>query len=492
MTARKATVNKRRVSKAAGPAFGLRGVMLDMARVVERKEYYTLLLPWLAEWGYNFVHLHLIDDQRCALKFPSHPELASKGAFTPEEMREFVELAGSLGIAVMPEIEALGHARLIFEHRGHRVLKEPTPKGAALCDFNSMCPAHPGTRKLLSELLADVVDIFDYPVIHLGLDEVQLGNCPRCRRKFGASSPDWKRYAEHAKWVQAEVRRLGRRPAMWADHIVHSYDDGYSADIIKGMKRDVLMFQWDYNADFKEKRSADLLDAGFEVVACPALSKSGTVFAPYSENLTNIRRAASRSLPQKKRGLLGLVNTVWCPWRYLPGVLDYGLALAGHVFSAQEEDVDLAMKFAARFYGLTSGKTVGGAMVELCSSGLDQRLYQRIAQGRDGSRSVFGRDDVRECRLLAAKMKAVVATLKKERSRVKRNRDRYDDCILAAESIRAFATFGVRGRKRGVPGARALLKRVEKAWARDRYPGDRMRLYGGVRQSMILCLRMIS
>jgi hypothetical protein len=464
--------------------------MLDPGRVVERKEYYTLLLPWLAEWGYNLLHLHLIDDQRCALRFPSHPELASPGAFSAEEMREFVELARSAGIAVMPEIEALGHARLIFEHRRHRRLKEPSPRGGK-SGFNALCPAHPGTRKLLSELLADVVEIFDYPVVHLGLDEVQLGSCPRCRREFGARAPEWKRYAEHAKWAHAELRRLGRRPAMWADHIVHSYSDGYSADIVKGMKRDVIMFQWDYGAEFQEKRTRQLLDSGFEVVNCPALSKSGTVFAPYAENLSNLRTTASRSLPGRRDGVLGLVNTVWCPWRYLPGVIDYGLAFAGHLFTAAEEDPGLARRFAERFYGLRGGVAVGEALKLLYDSGLDQRLQQRVAQGRDGAGNSFGREDARRCRLMAERMKSVAAALGKQRPRVKRNCDRYDDCILAAESIRLFALFGAGGRRRGVPGAKALLRRVEKAWGRDRYPNDRARLYGGVRQSMIFCLRMI-
>ena len=35
------------------PAFQLRGVMLDLGRVTERREYYEGLLPRLAEWGYN-------------------------------------------------------------------------------------------------------------------------------------------------------------------------------------------------------------------------------------------------------------------------------------------------------------------------------------------------------------------------------------------------------------------------------------------------------
>jgi hypothetical protein len=481
--------------KRGAESFGLRGVMLDPGRVVERKEYYTLLLPWLAEWGYNLVHMHLIDDERCALRFPSHPELASEGAFTAEEMREFVELARSVGIAVMPEIEALGHARLIFEHRGHRALKEPPPKTRPDSDYNSLCPSHPGTRKLLGELLADVAGIFDYPVIHVGLDEVQLGSCPRCRRKFGKGAPDWKRYAEHAKWVHAEVRRLGRRPAMWADHIVRQFSGGgYSPEITRGMKRDALMFNWDYGPEYAERDAALLLEAGFEVVACPALVKYGTVFAPYAENLSNLRTCASRSLPSAGRGVLGVVTTVWCPWRYLPGAIDFGLALAGDLCSGRSETPALAWKFAARFYGMKSPKRAAAALEGLYTSGLDMRLLQRLADGRDRAGNSFGRDDVRRCGLIAAKIRPAVAQLKAGRRGVRRNRERYDDLVLAAESVLALARYGARGRKRGVPGAKALYRRVEKAWGRDRYPGDPMRFAkkrGRSTQSMLYILKSI-
>jgi len=476
------------VKERKAPAFKLRGVMLDPGRVIERKEYYTLLLPWLAEWGYNLVHLHLIDDERCALGFPSHPELASPGAFSAEEMREFVELARSLGLAVMPEIEALGHSRLIFSHRRHRHLAEPPPKERPDHDFNALCPAHPGTRKLLTELLRDLAGIFDYPAVHVGLDEVQLGSCPRCRRKYGARAPDWKRYADHARWVHAEVRKLGRRPAMWGDHVTHQ------PEIMKHFGRDVLMFNWDYAAEYEERDAEIFLSAGFETVACPALSKYGTVFAPYAENLANMRTTASRSLPARRRGLLGLVNTVWCPWRYLPGAVDYGLALGGHLFTSNVEDPGFAARFAARFYGLRSGNAIGAALESLYDSGLDQRFLQRLALGRDRPGNAFGREDQRRCRLMAGKMKSVIAALKRERGRVRRNRERYGDVILAAEGILALARYGARGRKKGTPGAKALYERVEKAWARDRHPGDPLRFAkprGRATQSMLYVLRMI-
>ncbi len=484
-----------KASNRDGESFGIRGIMLDPGRVIERKEYYTLLLPWLARWGYNLVHMHLIDDERCALRFPSHPELASPGAFTAEEMREFVELAASLGIAVMPEIESLGHAKRIFAQRKFKHLKEPAPKGEVHSNFNSLCPAHPETRQLLSELLADVVEIFDYPVIHVGLDEVQLGNCPRCRRKFGAKIPDWKRYAKHAIWVHAEIRRLGRRPAMWADHLVRNFGEGYSPDISKGFKRDVLMFNWDYGPEFKQDESRKLLASGFEVVACPALIKYGTVMLPFAENISNLRTCASRSQEQKKAGLLGLVTTVWCPWRYLPGAIDLGMAWAGHLSSASIEDSGFAEEFAGSFYGLKKAAPVAEGLLAAYDSGFDMRLVQRLAKGQDHFGNSFGAEDVRRCRLIVERLRACLRILKAQRSHVTRNRKRYQDLLLGLEALTLFAAYGVRGRQKGVPGARGLYQRVEQVWSRERYPGDKMRFSAkasSTTQSMLMILKTIS
>ena len=67
-----------------------RGVMLDLARGMERKSFYLEILPHLRDWGYNLLHLHLLDDQGCRLVFPRRPGLASPDAFTPGEMRALV------------------------------------------------------------------------------------------------------------------------------------------------------------------------------------------------------------------------------------------------------------------------------------------------------------------------------------------------------------------------------------------------------------------
>jgi hypothetical protein len=433
------------------------------------------------------MHLHLIDDQRCALRFPSRPELATPGAFTPEEMREFVALAGRLGIAVLPEIECLGHTALITAHPRYRRLGEKPPAGA---HFNAICPSHPETREIISDLLRDAAAIFPHEVIHVGLDEVEFGRCPRCRRKFGPRAADWERFAVHAEWVHGEVRRLGRRPAMWADHLVAE------PRIMRSFRRDVLMFNWQYLPEYEAPKARLLLDAGFETVACPALVCYGTRIAPNQMNLANLRNTAARSLAQRKvkQGLAGLVNTVWCPWRYLPGAIDFGLAFAAHLFTAEEEDASFPRRFAERFYGLAgpAAADVGEALWGLYECAPEQRLHDRVVAGSCRGEE-FNREDRRRAALSIAPAGAVLRSLKSARKRVRRNPERYDDLITSAEAILAVARFGAAGRRKSaVPGARALYRRAARAWSRDRYPTDSLRFgdgrHGGV-QALLATLR---
>lgn len=448
--------------------FPVCGVMLDLGRITERRSYYEELLPWLAKWGYNTIHLHLIDDQRCGLRFPRRPELATIGAFTADEMRAFVEQAGRLGIAVLPEIETLGHAARITSHPKYRHLCEKTdhPWG-----FNAICPAHPETRAIITDLLADTAEIFPHGVIHVGLDEVQFGNCPRCRRRFGKDAVAWERFAAHAAWVQEEVRKLGRRPAMWADHIVAE------PRLLKAFRPDVLLFNWDYAAEYSSRHAELLLDAGYEVVACPALVRATTRIAPNRDNLANLRSATARSLLQRKRGkgVAGMVNTVWCPWRFLPGVIDYGLAFAAHLMSAKEENADLAAEFAQDFYGMRNGRRVGAALVALYEAAPEHRSYERIVCG-EHNHEPFTREDRRQSARLSARMTAVLAALQAERPRIRSHRNRYDDVIASVEAIQAVARFGAAGRRKSaVRDARAVYRRAVKQWARDRWPKDTMR-----------------
>ena len=121
------------------------GVMLDSARLTEKHSFYFDLLPYLAKWGYNTIGWHFTDDQGCSIEFDSRPELASRGAFSKQEIEEFVALARECGIEVIPELESFGHMGYITKLEKYRHLFEAI-EGK---QFGAICPSHPETLEIL-------------------------------------------------------------------------------------------------------------------------------------------------------------------------------------------------------------------------------------------------------------------------------------------------------------------------------------------------------
>jgi len=213
------------------------------------------------------------------------------------------------------------------------------------------------------------------------------------------------------------------------------------------------------------------------VVACPATICSSARILPNAHiSLKNLRNAPARSLHRVGQGVVGLDNTIWCPWRYLPGAIDFGMAFAAHLACAREEDPRFAERFVERFYGAKGGKKLAAALVALHDLSPNQILFERVVYGLDSLGTPYNREDRRECALLAPQVAEVLATLQREAGKVRRNRERFGDVLLSAEAVLAVARFGAAGRKKSaVKGARSLYRRVEAAWGRDRQPGDQLR-----------------
>ncbi len=450
------------------PAFRTRAVMLDPARVMERKDYYRDLLPWLKAWGYNTLHFHITDDQGSALAFPSHPELAKDGAFTADEMADFVREAKGHRIAVVPELESLGHTRFITSLPRYKRLGGRGKRSG----FNAIDPDRKETRKLLQELLEDTATLFPAEVLHVGLDEVNLSGLPQY--KTLPEEEVWKPFAKHAAWVHRTVRKLGRRPAMWGDHCLSA------PKMLGRYDKDVILVDWHYHATVDASTPLVFLDKGFDVWTAPAVSQWGeTRGLPNAANIENIRRFAGLSLQLRKRGVIGMTNTVWCPWRYLPGGADYPMALGGHLFEAREEDPGFAADFAREFYGLNKadGRRAGALIHRLHMTAPRRRQVEHIMNG--GSRvNPFTREDVRACRELARNMGELRKALKPFPNKARRHAERLGDLVLSAELYERMGVYGAAGRKTtALRSVKTFLKRCVAAWKRDRHECTRKWLH---------------
>ena len=416
-------------------AFENRGVMLDASRLLEKKSYYYSLLPWLKKWGYNILHFHFADDNGCAIVMPSHPTLAKDAAFTVEEITDFIRVAGEHGLTVIPELECLGHTKFITTAPGYEHLGGSS---ADTSGFNSLNPELDGTRVILTELLKDVADIFPSDIIHVGLDEVDMSGIEAYK---GLSRDDqWKPFAAHAAWVHEEVRRLGKRPGMWGDHILKT------PAMLTEFKTDVLMFDWHYDANVSPASLELFLEKGFEVWGCPAsVQWNDKLIASEHNQLQNLRDFSAIALDRKERGCTGMVNTIWCPWRYLSGVMDLPMALGGHLFSEMDESSTFAVDFCRDFYALDAvdASACADAILGLHRLGKNRHFHHKLIKGIvDDNTAVFNREERRICAHMEREAAKAIAVLRPIVAQGSLHSERLNDYVLTGQMIETLARLG--------------------------------------------------
>ncbi len=334
--------------------FRIRGLMADPARLVERHEFYFDLLERMAEWGMNTLWWHFADDEGFMLKLKSHPELATPHAFSRAEMQRLLAKAGECGVDVVPEVESLGHARYMTRLRAYRDLADGPEFG-----FNAICPSHPRTLPLLAEIIREVAELFPSRYFHAGLDEVDLGDCPRCRRR-ARGRPGWWVYAQHVRAVHEIVRGCGKQMIMWADHVEKG------RGMLRVLPRDIILAHWQYR-EVRPDAIRRSVQAGFRVVGCPALCHSGDMIMPNAanyENMDAMTEAVAKLRPRAR--VLGVVNTWWTLWRGLRDAYLPGAAYTGAMLQEARAVGKRAFmrRFARGFFGL-SGQAGGDAVWRL-------------------------------------------------------------------------------------------------------------------------------
>mmetsp|Transcript_28464 Transcript_28464/g.91129 ORF Transcript_28464/g.91129 Transcript_28464/m.91129 type:complete len:529 (-) Transcript_28464:48-1634(-) len=153
------------------PRFRHRGVLVDTARhFLPLTEIYKLLDSF-SYAKLNVMHWHMVDSQSFPVMFPRHPEMGSKGSYSPnerydaEDLKAVVQYARDRGIRVMAELDTPGHA------------KSWCAGQPGICPRAIECPepldvSKEETFEVLGDLLDDVVDIFPDTFFHIGGDEV--------------------------------------------------------------------------------------------------------------------------------------------------------------------------------------------------------------------------------------------------------------------------------------------------------------------------------
>ncbi len=295
--------------------------MLDAARLVESPDYYRRFIDFCATWRVNAVIFRLADDQGCALRFQSHPELVTHpNAMTPEAVRELVDNARKQGVELIPEIESLGHAHYITRTTAHADLDDKSAEGPDWA--NALIPLHPKTMQILGDLYEEAAVLFPSRYLHVGCDETSWGGSAFSKNLLLTRSRA-QVWGDYLNALNAKVQALGKEMIIWDDMVLQN-----DPSILDTLDRRIILYDWQYADTRVEPVLARLtlgLQKGFRMIGGPAVCW-GRGPRPAKAQLRNIDAYVEAYGSVSDERVLGVIVTNWEPTTYLQGSIWDGLA----------------------------------------------------------------------------------------------------------------------------------------------------------------------
>jgi hexosaminidase len=166
------------------PAYGYRGMMLDVARHFFTVDEVKTLIDQMAFYKFNTFHLHLSDDQGWRIEIKSWPNLTVRGGstevgggeggfYTQEQYAGIVKYAQDRYITIVPEIDMPGHinAALASYPELNCNGKAPDLYTGVEVGFSSLCTGKELTYKFIDDVIGELVALTPGEYIHIGGDE---------------------------------------------------------------------------------------------------------------------------------------------------------------------------------------------------------------------------------------------------------------------------------------------------------------------------------
>ena len=289
------------------PAFGVRGVQVDMAReFFPSLEYLKKLVDRCTDLKLNTLWLYLENHFHA----PGLEDLSVPGGLTPADAHAISAYAAARGIDLVPGTNVLSHMEGWFRLERYSDFCDGRMRSYPVL-------TDPRAWKLVRTFINQMADAFPSKNFHAGLDELLFtGVNPAAAaaiQKLGKS----KYYTDFARRVIDLLQRKGKTVWMWDDMVMGKNVDrteGFKNDYAKALNRfprDVVMVHWYYWTNSDGKHSA-ILDrvrkSGRPVVMAPS-SKT------YQFDYGNIRAAAENQSHMAQCGqdlqALGYVCTHW-------------------------------------------------------------------------------------------------------------------------------------------------------------------------------------
>ncbi|HEX5786562.1 MAG TPA: family 20 glycosylhydrolase, partial [Woeseiaceae bacterium] len=319
------------------PAFGWRGMHLDVSRHFFDAAFVRKYIDLLALHKLNVLHWHLTDDQGWRIEIRAYPRLTRVGAtrtgtvvghthdagaksdgvphsgfYSQAQVREIVAYAESRGVTIVPEIDIPGHASAILAAYPELGCGPRTEVKTHFGIFKQVLCPHEETFAFLDTVFGELAELFPGRYVHIGGDEVVTDHwehCESCRALMAHESIDSVHGLQDYFVARAAelVRRHGREPIGW-DEILNDAGDAPATILAwRGVERGLLAARHGHDVimtpvshtyfDFYQSTSLD------EPMSIHGLTRLETAYAfePVPEGLA----------PELRRHVLGGQGALW-------------------------------------------------------------------------------------------------------------------------------------------------------------------------------------
>ena len=230
------------------PDFRMRGLQDDPARgQVATVAGYRRMIRELSRLKYNVLTFHTED----LFAFERYPTLGrAHGAMDAAQWRGLVEYGRRYAVELFLTFQTFGHAGRVTGMPEFNHLSDL--EGGA----SHYSPAVPEVYDFISELFAELAEVFDGDTIHVGCDEVGLSpqglRSSAMVRERGAGAV----YVDHVREVARRARRHWQRVlffAEFADTRYRPHVQGSEADIQRLHDAGLSFVNWNYYDDKAEE-----------------------------------------------------------------------------------------------------------------------------------------------------------------------------------------------------------------------------------------------
>jgi hexosaminidase len=315
------------------PAYDYRGAMLDVARHFFKPADVRRFIDYLALYKFNYLHLHLSDDQGWRIEIKSRPQLTAIGGstqvgggpggfYTQEEYRGLVDYAASNYITIVPEIDMPGHTNAaLASYAELNCDGKATPLYTGTdVGFSTLCTSKKYTYDFLADVFRELAGMTPGPYIHIGGDESHvtkkedyipfINQVQEMVAATGKQTVGWDD-------ISAATLRLGTVCEHWAtvNNALHAVEQG-SRLILSPARKAYLDMKYDSTttlglhwAGYVEVDSAYNWDPATFIPGLGKESILGIEASLWSETVTNLKEVEYMTFPR----LPGFGEIGWTP-----------------------------------------------------------------------------------------------------------------------------------------------------------------------------------